>query len=92
MRRAAEKARRLILQVPNVQKVELLGVQEEKVYVEIENAKLASLGIPPTAISSAIKSQNVISPSAMVETETDNVYLRITGTFDDLEAIKETLS
>lgn len=38
MRRAAEKARRLILQVPNVQKVELLGVQEEKVYVEIENA------------------------------------------------------
>lgn len=80
MRRAAEKARRLILQVPNVQKVELLGVQEEKVYVEIENAKLASLGIPPTAISSAIKSQNVISPSAMVETETDNVYLRITGT------------
>ena len=90
MRRAAEKARRLILQVPNVQKVELLGVQEEKVYVEIENAKLASLGIPPTAISSAIKSQNIISPSAMVETETDNVYLRITGTFDDLEAIKET--
>lgn len=59
MRRAAEKARRFILQVPNVQKVELLGVQEEKVYVEIENAKLASLGIPPTAISSAIKSQNI---------------------------------
>ena len=90
MRQAAEKARRLILAVPSVQKVELLGVQNEKVYVEVENAKLASLGIPPTAISNAVKTQNIVSPSAMVDTESDNVYLRITGSFDDVEAIRET--
>ena len=88
MRQAAEKARRLILGVPSVQKVELLGEQPEKVYIEVENAKLAELGISPSVIASAVKTQNQITPSGMVDTESDNVYLRITGVFDDVEAIK----
>ena len=47
MRQYAEKTRRMLLNVPSVQKVELIGEQEEKVYVEVENAKLAELGISP---------------------------------------------
>lgn len=88
MRQAAEKARRLILSVPSVQKVELLGEQPEKVYIEVENSKLAELGISPQVIANAVKTQNQITPSGMVDTESDNVYLRITGVFEDLEAIK----
>lgn len=88
MRQEAEKTRRLLLAVPNVQKVELLGEQQEKVYVEVENAKLAKLGISPQVIANALKTQNEIAPAARIETDSDNVYLRITGIFQDVEAIR----
>jgi multidrug efflux pump len=88
MRQEAEKTRRLLFDVPGVQKIELLGEQPEKVYIEIENSKLAELGISPQVISNALKTQNEITPSGMVETTSDNVYLRITGVFKDIEAIK----
>ena len=88
MRERAEKIRRLLLSVPTVQKVELLGEQPEKVYIEVENARLAELGISPQVISNAVKNQNEITPSGMVETDSDNVYLRLTGVFQDIEAIK----
>ncbi|MBQ1941194.1 MAG: efflux RND transporter permease subunit [Selenomonadaceae bacterium] len=91
MRQEAEKLRRLIASnVKNVQKVKLLGEQTEKVYVEIENAKLAELKISPMALADALKTQNEITPAGMIETSTDNVYLRYSGTFDDVEAIKNT--
>ena len=88
MRQYAEKTRRLLLNVPSVQKVELIGEQDEKVYVEVENAKLAELGISPAAISNALKKQNEMTAAAKIETESDNVYLRVSGTFDDVEAIR----
>ena len=89
MRQYAEKTRRMLLNVPSVQKVELIGEQPEKVYVEVENAKLAELGISPTVISNALKKQNEMTASAKVETESDNVYLRVSGTFDDVDAIRD---
>ena len=88
MRRAAEDARRLLMQVENVQKVELLGVQEEKVYVEAETAKLMELGISPNAILQALKTQNEMTASGKLETESDNVYLRVSGAFEDVDDIK----
>ena len=88
LRQKAELLRREILGVPDVGKAEILGEQSEKVYVEIENAKLASLGIAPTAIAEAVKGQNAVTPTGMVNTQTDNVYLRVSGTFEDVEAIK----
>lgn len=90
LRQAAERARRLILSLDSVQKVELLGEQTERVYIEAKKEKLASLGISPEALAAAIQAQNQVAPSAMVETETDNVYLRVTGMFDDVETIKST--
>ncbi len=89
MRAAAEKARRLLLSVPDVQKAELIGEQEEKVYVEVENARLAELGIPPQAISDALHSQNRMTPAGSVETASDNVRLRVTGIFDDVDSIRD---
>jgi len=88
LRRNAEKIRRLLLSVPNVQKISLLGEQTEKVYIEVENQKLAELGISPEIIANAIKTQNEMTPSGMVETKSDNIYLRITGKFKDIDAIK----
>lgn len=90
MRQAAEKIRRQLATIDKVQKVKLLGVQTEKVYVEIESAKLSELGISPTVLANALKSQNEMTPSGMIETSTDNVYLRYSGIFDDENAVKNT--
>lgn len=90
LRQAAEKIRRQLATIDKVQKVKLLGVQTEKVYVEIESAKLAELGISPTLLANALKSQNEMTPSGMIETSTDNVYLRYSGIFDDENAVKNT--
>lgn len=89
MRQQAEKTRRLLLNVDSVQKVELIGVQEEKVYVEMDRAKLAELGISPQVIADALSSQNAMTPAGEIETDTDNVYIRVTGQFDDVEAIRQ---
>ncbi|MCI1821567.1 MAG: efflux RND transporter permease subunit [Megasphaera sp.] len=88
LRIKAEKIRRMMLDVKNVSKAEILGEQSEKVYIEVENSKLSELGISPTVISNAVKGQNEMTPAGMVDTKSDNVYLRITGTFKDMDAIK----
>jgi multidrug efflux pump len=88
MRDQAEKIRRILLGVKSVKKVELLGVQPEKIYIEMESSKLAELGIDPNIIISTLKAQNAMTPSGMVDASTDNVYLRISGMFEDIESIR----
>ncbi len=88
LRQHAENIRRLLLDVDDVKKIELVGVQTEIVYVEIEHVKLAALGISPQIISNTLAAQNKMTPAGMVETSSDNVYLRVTGIFDDVDAIK----
>lgn len=88
LRKKAEKIRRMMLDVDDVSKVELIGEQSEKIYIEVANAKLAELGISPTAVSAAVKGQNAMTPSGMIDTASDNVYLRISGVFESVEAIK----
>lgn len=90
LRQYAEKARRLLLNVPSVQKVELIGEQQEKVYVEIDTAKLAELGISPQVLANALKTQNEMTAAAMVNTDSRNVYLRLSGQFTDVTAIADT--
>lgn len=88
MREKAETIRRTILDVDNVKKVELLGVQPEKIYIEMESSKLAQLGISPNIIVSAVQTQSAMTPSGMVDTATDNVYLRVSGLFEDVEGLR----
>lgn len=88
MRERAEKIRRTLLGVPNVKKVELIGVQDEKIYVEMESSKLAQLGIDPNLIINTVKTQDAMASSGMIETSSDNVYLRVSGMFDSIESIR----
>lgn len=88
LRRHAEDIRRLLLSVDTVKKIELIGVQTEIVYVEIDRTKLAELGISPQVISSTLAAQNAMTPAGMVDTASDNVYLRVTGAFDNVDAIR----
>ncbi|KYZ77681.1 multidrug transporter AcrB [Anaerosporomusa subterranea] len=88
MREWAQRIRQVLFDVDNVKKVDLLGVQTEKIYIEIENSKLAQLGISPNLIAATIKAQNTMMPAGMIDTQTDNVYLRITGMFDDVDSVR----
>ena len=88
LRSMAEDARRRILAVPSVQKVELIGVQSERVYVEIALERLAQLGIPPTAITDALAAQDAMATSGSIETESDTVQLRASGVFENIEDIR----
>lgn len=88
MRERAEKIRRIFWGIPTVKKVDLLGVQSEKIYVEIENSKLSQLGIDPNLIIATIQAQNAMASSGMLDTSTDNVYLRVSGIFENLEDIR----
>ncbi|HWR28695.1 MAG TPA: efflux RND transporter permease subunit, partial [Negativicutes bacterium] len=88
LREKAEKIRRILAGVSRVKKVNLLGVQTEKIYIEIENSKLAQLGIDPRLIDAAIQSQNAMSSAGMIETRTDNIYLRVTGMFESIEDMR----
>ena len=88
LRSMAEDARRRILAVPSVQKVELIGVQSERIYVEIALERLAQLGIPPTAITDALTAQDAMATSGSIETASDTVQLRASGVFENIEDIR----
>ncbi len=85
LRAEAERIRRLLVNIPSVKKIELEGVQTEKIYIEMENTKLAQLGLAPADMMNAVYNHNVMSPSGMIETDTSNLYLRISGRFDHIE-------
>ena len=88
MRTVAEDIKRRFYAVPDVKKVELIGVQHEKIFLQVSNAKLAKLGIPIDTLASAIHAQTAITPAGMAETDNDNVYLRLTGMPETLANIR----
>lgn len=87
MREKAENIRRTLLNVKDVKKVELIGVQTEKIFIQIENTKMAELGITSNTIASTLQAQNSVIPAGMIETSSDNVYLRVSGMFDNVDNI-----
>lgn len=90
LRREADRIARELRTVPNVKKVELFGVQEEKIWVESDPQRLASLGITTGQLMAALQQQNAIIPAGFIDTPTDRVRLHISGAFDTLEQIRNT--
>jgi len=88
MRAKAETIRRTILGVQNVKKVELLGIQPEKITIEAEISKLARLGIDPALVARSVEAQNAMTPAGMLETTSDRVFLRVTGMFENLKDLR----
>ncbi len=76
--------------VPDVRRVELIGVQDEKIYLDASPSRLASFGITPAQIGAALQQQNAVLPSGFVETGSDRIWLRVTGGFDSVERIRNT--
>jgi multidrug efflux pump len=90
LKEVAETMRQKLLKVPNVTKVNLYGVQDEKIFVEFSHTKLATLGIPPQAIFDSLAKQNAVAPAGTVETGAQRVPLRVTGAVDGVKAVADT--
>ena len=87
----AERIRDDLLHVPNVGKVEIFGIQDERIYVELSNAKLATLGIDQTTIIQALTQQNAVASAGFFETQSERIQIRPGGAFDTVQAVADTL-
>ena len=85
----AERMELELQRVPDVSKIELLGLQDEKIWIELSNTKLATLGIPLPVVQQALAEQNAVTGAGFFETATDRVQLRVSGGFDSVEDIRQ---
>ena len=88
LKETADRIRNQLLRVKDVAKVDLIGEQDEKIYLELANAKLATLGVEPSAVFEALARQNAVSATGSFETPTDRIYIRASGALDSVESVK----
>src|SRR6516165_7876805 len=74
-------------QVPDVAKIEILGAQDEKIFVEFSVQQLAGLGIDRSALVAALAAQNIVSPSGVLQTGNEKLLLRVSGAFESIRDI-----
>ncbi|SFW27132.1 efflux RND transporter permease subunit [Nitrosovibrio sp. Nv17] len=82
-----DSARQQILRVDDVEKVDLIGDQDERIYVEFEDKKLARLGLDAIGVTKAFKAQNDMAPAGILTTSRHDLSLRISGSFDSVDDI-----
>jgi multidrug efflux pump subunit AcrB len=90
MKKVAEGLRQRLLKLKGVTKVNLYGTQDEKIFVEFSNAKLATLGVTTDQIFRSLARQNAVVPAGTVETSAQRVPLRVTGALDGVATVAET--
>ena len=84
----ADRVQLQLQRVKDVGKVDLLGLQDEKVWIELSNTKLATLGLPLAAVQQALEEQNAVAAAGFFETASDRVQLRVTGRFETVDEIR----
>ncbi|WP_460155834.1 efflux RND transporter permease subunit [Pseudomonas sp. S2_H10] len=84
----ADRIQIQLQRVKDVGKVELLGLQDEKIWIELSNVKLATLGLPLAAVQQALEEQNAVSTAGFFETSSERLQLRVTGNFQTVDEIK----
>ena len=87
LRRFVDQARDEFLRVPDVSKIQYIGVQDEKIFVELSTAKASSLGLDPHIIVDTLRATNAMESAGVVESGAQRVQLRVSGDFDSVEAI-----
>ncbi len=88
--RDAETMRQRLLHVPGVKKVNIIGEQAERIFVEFSHDRLATLGVSPRDLFAALNGRNVMTPAGSIEAKGPQVFIRLEGAIDDLEAIRNT--
>ncbi|SIR97381.1 multidrug efflux pump [Aquipseudomonas alcaligenes] len=89
MKDYADRLQLQLQRVKDVGKVELIGLQDEKIWIELSNVKLATLGLPLAAVQQALDEQNAVAYSGFFETPTDRVQMRVSGRFTSVDEIRD---
>ncbi|MGY0558706.1 efflux RND transporter permease subunit [Lysobacter sp. A421] len=84
----ADRVQLALQDVPDVGKIQLFGVQDEKIWIELSNTKLATLGVSAAAVREALQQQNAVVPAGFFETASTRVPLRVSGQFESVEQIR----
>jgi len=87
----AQQIRDQLYLVPGTKRVQILGAQEERIYIEINGGRLAELGVDPEVLIGTLQSQNIISPGGELDTLSRVFVIEPTGNFDTLEDVAQTL-
>ena len=87
LRDYVEDVRSKLLHVRDVSKIEILGAQDEKIFVEFRMEELASLGIDRSALIAALQAQNVVQPAGTIQTGNEALSLRVSGAFRSEEDV-----
>lgn len=85
----ADRIQLQLQRINDVGKVELIGLQDEKIWIELSNVKLATLGLPMQAVQQALEAQNAVSATSFFETSSERVQLRVSGRFETVDEIRE---
>jgi len=88
--REAETLRQQMLHVPGVKKVDIVGEQPERIFVEFSYERLATLGVSARDVFDALVRENAVTPSGSIDTNAQQVYIRLDGALDDLQKIRDT--
>lgn len=88
LRHYADRIALDLKRVPDVKRVELIGVQDEKIYIDVSPNRLASLGITPQQVAEALQKQNAVNPAGFVEMDSDRIRLRVSGAFDSVARVR----
>ena len=77
---------------PDVSKIEILGAQDERIFVEFSMKELASLGVDRSALIAALQAQNVVQPAGMIQTGDETLSLRVSGAFESEQDVATSTS
>lgn len=86
----AEDFRDELLTLPRVAKVEIHGIQEERIFIEFSNSKLAKFGYTPSELASALKSENIVKPSGDIKFQSERIIFEASGNYDNLDKLRKT--
>ncbi|RMO19953.1 hypothetical protein ALQ47_03359 [Pseudomonas cichorii] len=84
----AERIQIRLQRVKDVGKVELIGLQDEKIWIELSNVKLATLGLPMQTVQQALEAQNAVSSASFFETPAERIQMRVSGRFQSVDEIR----
>ncbi len=88
LKRMCETARKRLQRVSDIEKVDIIGDQSERIYIDFSQQKLATLGISPQQIFDSVQKQNVLMRSGSIDTATDRIHVRVSRDFDGIEQIQ----
>ncbi len=90
LRRYADRIALDLRRIKDVKRVELIGVQDEKIFIDVAPNKMATLGITPLQVADALQKQNTVNPAGFIETDSARIRMRVSGGFDSVERVRNT--